>query len=51
VTNTRSTDASSHHSNGRGDIRPDLVVVPPGADRSIDLHLFAVADVTGWFEG
>ncbi len=44
---------SNLNSNGRGDIRPNLVVVPLGADGSIDLHLFAVADViidvTGYF--
>jgi len=39
--------------NGSGDIRPNTVVVPVGADGSIDLHLFQVADVVvdvaGWF--
>jgi len=44
---------SNLNSNGGGDIRPNLVVVPVGADGSIDLHLFAVADVvvdvTGYF--
>ncbi|MCX6519603.1 MAG: PQQ-dependent sugar dehydrogenase [Actinobacteria bacterium] len=44
---------SNLNSNGRGDIRPNLVVVPLGADGSIDLHLFAVdhlvVDVTGYF--
>ena len=44
---------SNLNSNGRGDIRPNLVVTPVGADGSIDLHLFAVddvvVDVTGWF--
>jgi hypothetical protein len=41
--------------NGGGDIRPNTVVVPLGADGSIDLHLFAVrdvvVDVAGWFTG
>ncbi len=44
---------SNLNSNGRGDIRPNLVVVPLGADGSIDLHLFAVddviVDVSGYF--
>lgn len=44
---------SNLNSNGRGDIRPNLVVVPLGADGSIDLHLFTVdhvvVDVVGWF--
>lgn len=44
---------SNLNSNGRGDIRPNLVVVPVGPDGSIDLHLFAVddvvVDVVGWF--
>ena len=44
---------SNLNTNGRGDIRPNLVVVPFGPDGSIDLHLFAVddviVDVTGYF--
>jgi hypothetical protein len=38
---------------GAGDIRPNTVVVPVGADGSIDLHLYEVGDVVvdiaGWF--
>ena len=45
--------ASNVNTNGLGDIRPNLVVVPLGADGSIDLHLFqtndVVVDVTGYF--
>lgn len=44
---------SNVNTNGRGDIRPNLVVVPLGDDGSIDLHLLAiddvVVDVTGYF--
>ena len=44
---------SNINTNRAGDIRPNLVVVPLGADGSIDLHLFrtdhVVVDVTGWF--
>jgi glucose/arabinose dehydrogenase len=44
---------SNVNTNRAGDIRPNLVVVPLGADGSIDLHLFrtddVVVDVTGWF--
>jgi hypothetical protein len=37
---------SSHlNTNGAGDQRPNLVVVPVGADGTVDLHLFAVPDV------
>jgi len=43
---------SNLNTGGRGDIRPNLVVVPLGADGSIDVHLFAiddvVVDVTGY---
>lgn len=39
--------------NGSSDIRPNTVVVPVGADGSVDLHLYQVADVVvdvaGWF--
>jgi glucose/arabinose dehydrogenase len=45
--------ASNVNTNGLGDIRPNLVVVPLGPDGSIDLHLFqtddVVVDVTGYF--
>jgi hypothetical protein len=45
--------ASNVNTNGVGDIRPNLVAVPLGADGSIDLHLFqtddVVVDVTGYF--
>ncbi|MBI5090186.1 MAG: PQQ-dependent sugar dehydrogenase [Actinobacteria bacterium] len=45
--------ASNVNTNGLGDIRPNLVVVPLGAGGSIDLHLFqtndVVVDVTGYF--
>jgi len=38
---------------GSGDVRPNTVVVPVGADGSIDVHLYEVADVVvdvaGWF--
>lgn len=41
------------NTNGSGDIRPNTVVVPVGADGTVDLHLFNVADVVvdvaGWF--
>jgi hypothetical protein len=44
---------SNVNTNGLGDIRPNLVVVPLGADGSVDLHLFqtddVVVDVTGYF--
>ena len=44
---------SNLNTNDPGDIRPNLVVVPFGADGSIDLHLFrtddVVVDVTGYF--
>jgi hypothetical protein len=44
---------SNVNTNGLGDIRPNLVVVPLGADGSIDLHLLqtddVVVDVTGYF--
>ena len=44
---------SNLNTNDAGDIRPNLVVVPLGADGSIDLHLFrttdVVVDVTGYF--
>lgn len=44
---------SNVNTNAAGDIRPNLVVVPLGADGSVDLHLFrtddVVVDVTGWF--
>jgi hypothetical protein len=37
---------SSHlNTNGAGDQRPNLVVVPVAADGTVDLHLFAVPDV------
>ena len=37
---------SSHlNTNGAGDQRPNLVVVPVAADGTVDLHLFAVSDV------
>ena len=46
---------SNLNTNGRGDIRPNLVVVPLGTDGSIDLHLFTVddviVDVTGYMTG
>ena len=45
--------ASNVNTNGLGDIRPNLVVVPIGDDGTIDLHLFqtddVVVDVTGYF--
>jgi glucose/arabinose dehydrogenase len=44
---------ANSNTNGNGDVRPNLVVVPLGADGSIDLRLFrvqhAVVDVTGYF--
>jgi glucose/arabinose dehydrogenase len=45
---------SSHlNTNGFGDIRPNLVVVPLGADGSVDFHLLSipdvVVDVAGYF--
>jgi glucose/arabinose dehydrogenase len=45
---------SSHlNTNGAGDQRPNLVVVPVAADGTVDLHLFAipdvVVDVAGYF--
>jgi glucose/arabinose dehydrogenase len=44
---------SNLNTNGPNDIRANLVVVPLGADGSIDLHLLniddAVVDVAGWF--
>jgi hypothetical protein len=44
---------SSVNTNRAGDIRPNLVVVPVGADGTVDLHLFqaddVVVDVAGWF--
>jgi glucose/arabinose dehydrogenase len=37
---------SSHlNTNGAGDIRPNLVVVPVGADGTVDFHLLSVPDV------
>jgi glucose/arabinose dehydrogenase len=43
------------NTNGSGDIRPNLVVIPVGANGSIDLRLFRVAnvvvDITGYFTG
>jgi glucose/arabinose dehydrogenase len=37
---------SSHlNTNGAGDQRPNLVVVPVGADGTVDFHLFAIPDV------
>ncbi|MEA3184985.1 MAG: hypothetical protein QOJ74_1462 [Ilumatobacteraceae bacterium] len=37
---------SSHlNTNGAGDIRANLVVVPLGADGSVDFHLLSIADV------
>jgi hypothetical protein len=45
---------SSHlNTNGAGDQRPNLVVVPVAADGTVDLHLFSipdvVVDVAGYF--
>ena len=45
---------SSHlNTNGLGDIRPNLVVVPVAADGTVDLHLLSVpnvaVDVAGYF--
>ena len=44
---------SNLNQNGDGDVRPNLVVVPVGADGSIDLKLFntshVVVDVAGYF--
>ncbi len=37
--------SSNLNTNGSGDIRPNLVVVPVGADGTVDLHLLSVADV------
>jgi len=41
------------NTNGSFDVRPNTVVVPVGADGSVDLHLYNVADVVvdvaGWF--
>jgi glucose/arabinose dehydrogenase len=37
--------SSNLNTNGLGDIRPNLVVVPVGADGTVDLHLLSVADV------
>jgi glucose/arabinose dehydrogenase len=46
-------EISNVNTNAAGDIRPNLVVVPLGADGSIDLHLFqtddVIVDVTGYF--
>ena len=46
-------EISNVNTNAAEDIRPNLVVVPLGADGSIDLHLFqtddVVVDVTGYF--
>jgi hypothetical protein len=45
--------SSNLNTNGSGDIRPNLVVVPLGADGSVDMHLLqvehVVVDVVGWF--
>ena len=45
--------SSNINTNGGSDIRPNLVVVPLGANGSIDLHLLNVqhvlVDVAGWF--
>jgi hypothetical protein len=44
---------SSVNTNRAGDIRPNLVVVPLGADGTVDLFLFqtddVIVDVAGWF--
>jgi hypothetical protein len=45
---------SSHlNTNGHGDQRPNLVVVPVAADGTVDLHLFSISDtvvdVAGYF--
>ncbi|HEY0521154.1 MAG TPA: PQQ-dependent sugar dehydrogenase, partial [Ilumatobacteraceae bacterium] len=37
--------SSNLNTNGGGDQRPNLVVVPVAADGTVDLHLFAVPDV------
>ena len=45
--------SSNLNTNGLGDIRPNLVVVPLGADGTIDFHLLSipdvVVDVVGYF--
>jgi glucose/arabinose dehydrogenase len=50
---TAQPPTSNLNTNDPGDIRPNLVVVPLGADGSLDLHLFrvddVVIDVTGYF--
>jgi glucose/arabinose dehydrogenase len=44
---------SNVNTNRAGDIRPNLVIVPLGADGAVDVHLFrtddVVLDVIGWF--
>ncbi len=39
------TGTSNLNTNGSGDIRANLVVVPVGADGSVDLHLLSIPDV------
>jgi hypothetical protein len=42
---TAFTGTSNLNTNGAGDIRANLVVVPVGADGTVDLHLLSVPDV------